>query len=138
MSKINVIFHHAFSRKEIKDKASNYNDLILIHLCKLFLDKDSLDRNHWIGEIQGWIRSLDKLTCKTTKPSLSELVMIDVNPLKEHNYFYALDELNILNNPKYNKEELASEFVSRTNKFLSELKDHMTKDQLYELINKYF
>lgn len=69
------LFEMAFFRKDAKNQITSLSPLIFDHLLKLFVLESPENKNHWINEIDTWLRQIDKIYLKpyTKKPSKQDL-----------------------------------------------------------------
>jgi hypothetical protein len=69
------LFEMAFDRKTAKNKITDLSPLIFEHLLKLFVFNYPQGRDHWITELNGWFKSINKIYLKSTnkKPSGTDI-----------------------------------------------------------------
>lgn len=125
----------ALSRTDLLYISEKYRSNILINLFKLFTGLYD-NREDTTNEIIHDITRIDIMTCKTKKPSLSELILI--YDKDQEYYYYALNKLGLSNNYKYKDEHVSDEVNSRYKSFSSGLYEGITRDEIRSLINKYF
>lgn len=58
------LFEMAYSRQQAWQKVSGISYPLTYHLVKVLLMPESQNREHWLNEIQGYIRSIDNILLK--------------------------------------------------------------------------
>lgn len=71
----------AFTRAGLIKKAESFDDTIASHLAKIYLWPSSNDTSKHARDVANWIMKINSYKCSTTKPKLSQLVLIDRYPL---------------------------------------------------------
>lgn len=60
----------AYQRKIVIQQLYGVSLQLAIHMAKIFTIKDSRDKNHWIGEVNGWLNAIND---KYVKPNNKKL-----------------------------------------------------------------
>ena len=79
------LFEMAHRRRDVIRKVTDLSPLIFDNLIKLFVFESPENHNHWITEINGWLRQINILSIKpdSRKPSKQELfnwLILDSGP----------------------------------------------------------
>lgn len=67
------IYAQAIQKREVQTRLAMSLVQLIEHLLKLYLMPDNSARNHWQGEIYGFIHTVEKLKCSNKYPSSQEL-----------------------------------------------------------------
>lgn len=81
-----ALFEMAFSRKQAKDKVIDLSPQIFEHIIKVLVLDSPDDVPHWLGEIDGWIGSIQKILLKSNnrridKDTLYQWLVFDSAPI---------------------------------------------------------
>jgi hypothetical protein len=104
----------AFQRKEVERKVTDISDTLNEHVIKVMIFPNSRDRDHWLKEIDGYLRSIRgwRIKPKNKIPSyeqyeewlINKLELYDQLPrfLKEMGHEYPNEKMIIPNRLRYN------------------------------------
>lgn len=143
------LMEKAFYKNDYLNRVSIISDTLTEHILKLLLfGKESKWYNHWIDEIFGYINTINRLRVKKdsiVKPKNIYYLLYE-GPLEESEYIEMVIEYLIT---KYPEEKIVwdtipyIQFYKQYKNFYLELSHSLlnktlTKNDVIELINKYF
>ena len=100
------LFEMAFKRKNAIDKVRGYQSTLINHLIKIFMFKDSENRNHWSSEVNNYLYDIQDIKLKGTNQPLESSMLFELMFNEPIGHLNTVDKMMIRTQQQYQSERI--------------------------------